>query len=522
MRGFRTWAGGKAAATLLLVAVLAPVASCRDSASGEAVVTVIADRLPSLADPTTASLTPADLLLVDNVAQGLVRFDAAGDVAPALAERWAVSDDGLSYVFRLQNAEWSDGRRVRARDIVRLIKRQLARRDGDPLRDSIGAVREVVAMTDRVIAIELSAPRPHFLQLLAQPQFGLVREGRGSGPFRYRREGEALILDRTLPGFDGDESSEERVRLTAASAKDAVDAFVDGRTEMVIGGTVADVPVALGARLPRGSLRFDPVAGLFGLVPARRDGIAADREARALLDAAIDRDALVAALGVPGLQSRASLLQTGLDGYGAPAQPAWAATPFAERRPALVQIADRLFPAQPAPAPAERSGGEAAAAEQAEAAVAPAPAFRAAVRVDLPAGPGGDIILQRLKTDWAPLGLAVEDARGARNADFRWIDAVAPSNSPAWFLRNFRCEFAAICSEEADRLLDAARLTGFAPQRAAFFAEAERIMREQVLFIPIAAPIRWSLAGRNFDGFAENRFARHSLVGLRTDAGARN
>jgi hypothetical protein len=71
-------------------------------------------------------------------------------------------------------------------------------------------------------------------------------------------------------------------------------------------------------------------------------------------------------------------------------------------------------------------------------------------------------------------------------------------------------------------LLDAARLTGFPPQRSRFFADAERIMREDVLFIPVAAPVRWSLVGRDVEGFAENRFARHTLTDLRSRNGARN
>ena len=38
-------------------------------------------------------------------------------------------------------------------------------------------------MTDRVLEIRLRAPRPNLLQLLAQPEFALVRNGQGSGPF---------------------------------------------------------------------------------------------------------------------------------------------------------------------------------------------------------------------------------------------------------------------------------------------------------------------------------------------------
>lgn len=490
-------------AALLLLAAVTGLNGCRKAEGGAVDAVVIAERAPRVADPLAEELAPADLLLVGNVAQGLVRFDASGDIAPGLAERWAVSDDGLSYVFRLRTASWSDGRRVRARDVVRLIERQLARRSRNPLFDTIGAVREVVAMTDRVIAVELNAPRPHLLQLLAQPEFGLVRGGGGTGPFTASTEGGAIDLVRTLPGFDGDEAQQQRVRLTAAPAQRAIESFVGGDSELVLGGTVADFPLASAAKLPRNTLRIDPVLGLFGLVPTRDEGPAADLETRALLDEAIDREALVAALAVPGLQPRLSLLQPGLDLAAPPALPAWAPLTLEQRRSDLLLRAREIF----------------ALPEESQSPSTPEP--RQVLRIALPAGPGGAIILARLKADWEPLGVEVVDA-GEGPADFRFIDEVAPSSSPAWFLRRFRCEFAAVCSAQADQLLDAARLTGFPPQRARFFIDAERIMREEVLFLPIAAPVRWSLAGRDVQGFAENRFGRHTLTDLRMAPNARN
>jgi peptide/nickel transport system substrate-binding protein len=52
------------------------------------------------------------------------------------------------------------------------------------------------------------------------------------------------------------------------------------------------------------------------------------------------------------------------------------------------------------------------------------------------------------------------------------------------------------------------------PQRSALFAEASRQIDAQQLFLPIAAPIRWSLVAPRITGFAGNRFAIHSLTGL--------
>ncbi|GAA4021814.1 hypothetical protein GCM10022280_23000 [Sphingomonas swuensis] len=497
-------AGRRKAGGAALLLALALLGGCRQNPGGEVDALVIGERLPRIADPSSASLTPGDLVLVENAAQGLVGFDSGGNIVPALAERWAVSDDGLSYVFRLRSAEWSEGRKVRARDVVRLLERHFAKAGRNPLRDSVGAIDQVVAMTDRVVAIELSAPRPHLLQLLAQPEFGLVRERRGTGPFAVEAKNSTLLLTRTLPGFDGDEGSREQVRLGAAAADAAIANFVAGKAELVLGGTIADLALAQQARLPRGSLRIDPVAGLFGLVPARKDGPLADPAVRALLDETIDRAALVAALGVPDLQPRTSLLQLGLDGVTAPAEPAWTGVPLANRREDIIARARMLFP---------RASGA-----QEPPTLEPAPELRVA----LPPGRGGEIILRRLQADWGPLNLSVVAAKPGQRADLRWVDEVAPSTSPAWFLRSFRCDFVPVCDPDADRLLDAARLTGFAPQRVAFFAEAERRMREAVLFMPVAAPVRWSLAARGISGFQENRFARHPLTGLRERPASRD
>jgi oligopeptide transport system substrate-binding protein len=455
---------------------------------------------PKLVEIVGAPLSPGDALLRANMAQGLVRLDERGQVVPGLAERWNVSDDGLSYIFRLQTGDWPDGRKIRADEVARILSRQLRPSSTNPLKDTLGAVSEVVAMTDRVIEIRLTAPRPNLLQLLAQPEFGLVRASVGTGPFRLPTTEEAatipaedkkgaLILVHRIRIPDATDVYEQ-VRITGGPAKPLVAAFAKGELDLVLGGTVGDLPYAFQEKMPRGSLRFDPVGGLFGLAPTKRSEVLQEADVRRLLSRAIDRPALVAGLRVGGLAPRATLLQAGLEGVGQPAQPDWLNQPAADRRPVLLAEATRLFGAT------ER------------------PTFRLA----LPEGPGGDYLLARLRYDWGPLGIKLERAPNAASADLVWIDEVAPSSSPAWFLRRFRCGVAAICVEEAEPLLAEARAVPSAAQRAALFLQAAQLMDQAQLFIPIAAPIRWSLVSGRVPGFNENSFARHTLVGL-TDTG---
>lgn len=484
---------------LVLAAALAfAAAGCQRDEPHELRAAVIGEDAVTLGDPLAPPANEPQAELRLNLAQGLVRFDAAGQIEPGLAERWNVSDDGLSYIFRLTPGEWPDGRKYIARDVARILNRILRSHRDNPTRDALGAIDEIVAMTDRVIEIRLRAPRPNLLHLLAQPELALIREGVGSGPFRLRQaknddpEADAQVKDtsvrmtRRLRGIDGEPGAREQVSLSAMSAGRAIAAFRAEKLDVLLGGTIIDLPLASRARLARGVLRFDPAIGLFGLVPTRADGPLSEPDVRRLLSQAIDRDALIATLGVPGLGPRATLLEAGLDGLADPGQPNWLTMPMAERRAGLQREAQRLF-------------GE---------------TERPRLVVALPEGWGGDIIFARLFQDWRAIGVVVERAGSGRRADLALIDAVAPSSSPAWYLRRFRCAAVPLCVQEADELLSAAREAPDGAQRAALFAQAAELMDEAILFMPLTAPVRWSLVGDGAPGFQANRFARHPLAGL--------
>lgn len=465
--------------------LLAAAGSCTKEPEGAIRVAVIGGKL-AMADPAAGPLSPPQQVLLANVAQGLVRFDARGEIEPGLAERWNVSDDGLSYIFRIASTHWSDGRKITGQQIPRLLKRQFASASRNPLKDLFGAVEDVVAMTDRVIEVRLSTPQPHLLQLLAQPELAVVRDGHGTGPFKIDEDkaGE-LRLERKVAIPDAEDERSEVVRLSNAMVAAALPAFVKGELDLVLGGTFADLPLARSVRLKRNALRFDPVAGMFGLIAVRKDGPLADAELRALLGQAVDRELLIASLGVPGLFPRATVLEAGLEGVADPAAPPWMASPLKERRPALIETARRLFDKEPP-----------------------------VLRIALPEGPGARLLLQRLQADWGALGIRVEAAGKGAPADLRLVDEVAPSTSAAWFVRHFRCGVAALCDPEIDALMDGARASPVPAQRWALLAEAARKIDEAQLFLPLAAPVRWSLVSGRVVGFAGNRFGRHTLTGL--------
>jgi oligopeptide transport system substrate-binding protein len=59
-------------------------------------------------------LPPAAQHLRAATIEGLVALDPAGQVVPAIAERWIVTDDGISYIFRLRDSTWPDGEEITA------------------------------------------------------------------------------------------------------------------------------------------------------------------------------------------------------------------------------------------------------------------------------------------------------------------------------------------------------------------------------------------------------------------------
>ena len=474
--------------SLALLACFALAPACKPQPEGAPKVLVIGGE-PRLVDASGGPLSTSDAVLLQNVAQGLVQLDASGNIVSGLAERWNVSDDGLSYIFRIASKQWPDGTKITAQQVARLLKRQLAGRSRNDLKDSLGAVEDIVAMTDRVIEIRLVAPRPNLLPLLARPEFAIMRNGQGTGPFSAVRTGGPggeIRLSSEVVSAEDEVSRREEVLLSSASAEQAVRSFADGKSDLVLGGTFVDLPSARAVRLPRRSLTFDSTSGLFGLVPTRADGPLASRDVRQLLSQAIDRNALIAALNVPGLTPRATVLEPGLDGMAAPVQPAWFGTALADRRPTLVAAVARMGRNREQPP----------------------------IRVFLPAGPGSDLLLQRLVTDWGAIGFAVERAQSLAAADVQLVDEVAPSSSAAWFVRHFRCGLVPVCDAEVDKLLEAARTTPVPAQRYALLSDAGGRIDDAELFIPLAAPVRWSLVGDRIEGFAGNRYASHTLTDL--------
>ena len=105
-------------------------------------------------------------------------------------------------------------------------------------------------------------------------------------------------------------------------------------------------------------------------------------------------------------------------------------------------------------------------------------------------------------------------ARSGAPADLVLIDEVAPANLASWYLRHFTCDASAVCDPAADEALLAARLAPARPTARPSSPMPTGYLPALVPFIPLTAPVRWSLVAPRLTGFRPNAFARHPAVVL--------
>lgn len=474
--------------------LLLTLTSCGNSARRQGDEPLVASAIGGAAkvrDPNTGSLDYAQRVLVAATAQGLVRFDAGGGIQPGLAERWIVTDGGRSYIFRLREARWAGGKPVTAAEVVRSLRRAAAPGSRNALAPYLAVIDEVVAMTPQVIEVRLKRPRPDLLKLFAQPELAVLRAGtpEGSGPFRTQAAPDGVTLRATPdPLTDGEDSSPARaetLRLHGERAAMAIARFRAGQSDLILGGSFVDWPIAARAGIAPANLHSDPAQGLFGLAVVRREGFLADAANRAAVSMAIDRAALT--LGVmPDWAPTETLLPAQFDSARPPALPLWSVMTLEERRNA--------------------ARARVRAWRQANAGAIE-------LRIALPSGPGATLVWGRLAEAMLRIGITPRRVALDAAADLRLIDEVAPYDSGRWFV-NMAC---VACTPEAAALITAGREAPDLAQRSQRIAEADAALTADAAYIPLAQPLRWSAVALRLDAWQRNTRAWHPLNHLRND-----
>ena len=448
---------------------------------------------------TGARLSLAGQLARSATAEGLVSFDEQGRVVPALADRWIVTDDGQSYIFRLREGNWRNGDSLTARSAQTALNAAIRSLRGTPMAQDLSGIDEVRAMAGRVIEVRLFRPMPFLLQILAQPELGLVHDKQGDGPMTMTRSGNQARftpIDPSrlgLPKIAQWSSRTRQLELSAVSAADAVRQFNAGDVDLVLGGKIQSFPLTSSVGILRGTIQLDPVIGLFGLRVAKRDGFLAEAGNREALAMAIDRAALIGPFGVGGWNASTRLVSGSVQGDLTPSQERWQALTIDQRRAtAAARVRTWLAATRP-------DGGTSP----------------PTVSIWLPEGPGAQIIFNRLESDFRAIGVEAVRAKQVSSADLRLVDEAARFPRVSWFLNRLTCDSPSdLCDPDADALITSAIKVTDPAQRAGLLAQAERKLTDDNIFIPFGAPIRWSLVRGDVDGFAANAWGWHPLMPL--------
>jgi oligopeptide transport system substrate-binding protein len=481
-------------ARIAALALALSVSACGSSPDERTLAVSIVGGSPRLLDPQRVTIDRSSAVLMRETRQGLVAFDAAGQIEPALAESWTFTKDGLSVIFRIRRIKWPGGAEVTAADAAMSLNAALSDHSDNRLKPLLSAIRSVVAMTDRVLEIRLSVPRPNLLELLAQPELGVTKSGVGTGPWDAVARGRTftltphpaeMLLDDEAPATP----EVTKIVLRGERAAMAIARFRDEKGGLVTGGTIADWPVVRAAQLRTSLIRIDPAQGLFGLAATTVRPFIKDDDMRKALSMAVDRNLLVASFEVPGWQPVDRLLPTQMDSSAPPSSAPWVSDRLADRQAEARRRINAWTAARGALDP---------------------------LKIALPEGSGMRILFARLRADWRAIGVPIVRVRwNDGDADLRLIDEVAPNRSANWYLTRTGCDAGLPCSVEADFALKNSRAAPDLPRRAAEIAKADEASTRWMAFIPLATPLRWSLVDTTMTGFRENSFAVHPLASLR-------
>lgn len=169
------------------IAALLVVAACGGSGDTNDATSVlnrgISTEPESLDAHKTQSTQAADVLR--DLGEGLVTYTASGELTPGAAERWEVSEDGLTYTFHLRpNARWSNGDVVTAGHFVFALRRLVLPETAAFYAHFLGDLRNakaiisgekepaslgVEAVDEQTLTITLERPTPYLLSLLTHP-----------------------------------------------------------------------------------------------------------------------------------------------------------------------------------------------------------------------------------------------------------------------------------------------------------------------------------------------------------------
>ncbi len=287
---------------------------------------------PPNLDPTSGAAAAVDEIVYGNVFEGLTRITQSGAVAPALAESWEASPDGLSWIFHLRRGvHFHDGTTFDAHDVKFSLDRALAPDSSNAqkaLLSPIGQVEVLDPYTVRIIVKQPMSALPYVLgwgdAVMVAPESAgnNATNPVGTGPFSLLswRRGDSIALGRN-PDYWG----------TAARLDNVVFKFIGDPAAAFASMKAGDIDAYPNYPAPENIAEFenDPQ---FKVVIGASEGkvILAINNGRAPFDNRLVRVAISHAV------NRDDVIQGAMFGYGQPI-----GSHYTHQSPAYVDLTDR-------------------------------------------------------------------------------------------------------------------------------------------------------------------------------------
>ncbi len=175
---------------VLMTFSLVACSSTDDASSGDGKAVTIAKELDVISMDSSYATDGSSFEAIHATVDGLLTVDADGNLIPALAtDKATVSEDGLTYTYKLRDAKWDNGTPVTAQDFVYAWQRTASSPDaeynylygqdgacianadevtsGDKKAEELG----VKAVDETTLEITLSKPCAYFENLMSFPVF---------------------------------------------------------------------------------------------------------------------------------------------------------------------------------------------------------------------------------------------------------------------------------------------------------------------------------------------------------------
>ncbi|NCX83449.1 MAG: ABC transporter substrate-binding protein, partial [Rhodobacteraceae bacterium] len=218
---------------------------------------------PPHLDPTSAAAGAIDQVLYSNVFEGLTRFGPDGSVNAGLAESWDISDDGLTYTFKLRSGViFHDGSSFGSEDVVFSLNRARAEDSTNAQKALFAGIDNVEAVDATTVKVTLKAPQGNFLFNMAWGDAVIVAEESiadiksspiGTGAFRFGewKQGDSISLERNMDYWGN-----------AAALESATFKFISEPTAAFAAMMAGDIDAFYGYPAPENLAQFD--GAMFG------------------------------------------------------------------------------------------------------------------------------------------------------------------------------------------------------------------------------------------------------------------